>query len=120
MRIRRIAGAALLLASHAEAQSQTSFNLMPMPTSVQPGVGRLPIDQSFCVSIAGIRDETLERGTARFLKPLHAEVASSPVSVLILPAMAVLWVRTSFGEECIVSMWLADAEFPSAPVIAEP
>src|SRR5579859_3312551 len=56
----------------------------------------------------------------RFLKPLHAEVASSPVSVLILPAIAVLWARTSFGEECIMSMWLADGEFPSPPVVAEP
>ena len=73
MRIRLIAGAALLLASHAEAQSQTAFNLMPMPTSVQPGVGRLPIDQSFCVSIAGIRDETLERGTVRFLAELSRQ-----------------------------------------------
>jgi hexosaminidase len=73
MRIRLIAAAALLLASHAEAQSQTAFNLMPMPTSVQPGVGRLPIDQSFCVSIAGIRDETLERGTARFLAELSRQ-----------------------------------------------
>src|SRR6266436_22572 len=73
MRIRLIAGAALLLASHAEAQSQSAFNLMPMPTSVQPGVGRLPIDQSFCVSIAGIRDETLERGTARFLAELSRQ-----------------------------------------------
>src|SRR5713101_4971865 len=73
MRIRRIAGAALLLASHAEAQSQTSFNLMPMPTSVQPGVGRLPIDQSFCVSITGIGDETLERGAVRFLAELSRQ-----------------------------------------------
>ena len=73
MRIRLIAGAALLLASQAEAQSQTAFNLMPMPTSVQPGVGRLPIDQSFCVSLAGIRDETLERGTARFLAELSRQ-----------------------------------------------
>jgi hexosaminidase len=73
MRIRLIAGAALLLASHAEAQSQTAFNLMPMPTSVQPGVERLPIDQSFCVSIIGIEDETLERGAVRFLAELSRQ-----------------------------------------------
>jgi len=73
MRIRLIAGAALLLTSHAEAQSQSAFNLMPMPTSVQPGVGRLPIDQSFCVSITGIGDETLERGAVRFLAELSRQ-----------------------------------------------
>ncbi len=95
MRIRLIAGAALLLASHAEAQSQTAFNLMPMPTSVQPGVGRLPIDQSFCVSIAGIRDETVERGTARFLAELSRQTGiffkrkpvDSPSPTLLLHAV---------------------------------
>jgi hexosaminidase len=76
MRIRLIAWAALLLASHAEAQSQTAFNLMPMPTSVQPGVGRLPIDQSFCVSITGIGDETLERGAVRFLAELSRQTGT--------------------------------------------
>jgi len=95
MRIRLIAGVALLLASHAEAQSQTAFNLMPMPTSVQPGVGRLPIDQPFCVSIAGIRDETLERGTARFLAELSRQTGiffkrkpvDSPSPTLLLHAV---------------------------------
>jgi len=95
MRIRRIAGAALLLASHAEAQSQTSFNLMPMPTSVQPGVGRLPIDQSFCVSITGIGDEMLERGAVRFLAELSRRTGiffkrkpvDSPSPTLLLHAV---------------------------------
>jgi len=95
MRIRLIAGAALLLASHAEAQSQTAFNLMPMPTSVQPGVGRLPIDQSFCVSIAGIGDETLERGAVRFLAELSRQTGiffkrkpvDSPSPTLLLHAV---------------------------------
>src|SRR6266478_1863185 len=36
----------------------------------------------------------------RFLKPLQAVCASSPVSVLIFPAIAVLWLRTSLGEAC--------------------
>src|SRR5260370_19412431 len=40
----------------------------------------------------------------RFLKPLHAVCASRPVSVLILPAMAVLWFRTSLGEACEMSV----------------
>src|SRR6266567_4239998 len=95
MRIRLIAGAALLLASHAEAQSQTAFNLMPMPTSVQPGVGRLPIDQFFCVSITGIGDETLERGTVRFLAELSRQTGiffkrkpvESPSPTLLLHAV---------------------------------
>jgi len=95
MRIRLIAGAALLLASHAEAQSQTAFNLMPMPSSVQPGVGRLPIDQSFCVSITGSGDETLERGAVRFLAELSRQTGiffkrkpvDSPSPTLLLHAV---------------------------------
>src|SRR6266704_5976339 len=40
----------------------------------------------------------------RFLKPPQAVAASWPVSVLILPAMAVLWLRTSLGEACDMSV----------------
>jgi len=42
MRIRLMASAALLLASHAVGQPQNGLNLMPMPTSVEPGVGPVP------------------------------------------------------------------------------
>src|SRR6266481_7298949 len=35
-----------------------------------------------------------------FLKPPQAVCASSPVNVLILPAIAVLWLRTSLGAPC--------------------
>src|SRR6266852_5513897 len=37
---------------------------------------------------------------------MHAVCASSPVSDLILPAMAVLWLSTSLGEACDISEWL--------------
>ena len=37
---------------------------MPMPTSVEPGVGRLAVAQSFSIAITGFRDATLERGVA--------------------------------------------------------
>src|SRR6266481_9454006 len=42
-----------------------------------------------------------------FLKPPHAVCASWPVSVWILPAMAVLWLRTSLGEPCDMSLCAA-------------
>ena len=73
MRIRLIASAALLFASPAIAQSQNALNLMPMPTTVQLGAGRLPVDQSFSVAITGFRDATLERGIQRFVTELSRE-----------------------------------------------
>ena len=92
LRIRLIACAALLLTSHAAAQPQNSLNLMPMPTAVQLGVGRLPVDQSFAVAVAGLNDATLERGINRFVNelsretgiPIKQKVADSPSPTLLI------------------------------------
>src|SRR5260370_37530957 len=51
----------------------------------------------------------------KFLKPLHAVWASSPVSVLIFPAIAVLWLRTSLGEACDIFELLI-----APPLLASP
>src|SRR6266404_6359128 len=67
IRILLIVSAALVLASLAVAQPQHGFNLVPMPSSVQAGVGQLPVDRSFSVAITGIRDARLERGVVRFV-----------------------------------------------------
>jgi hexosaminidase len=95
VRIWLIASASLLLASHAMAQSQNTLNLLPMPTSVQPGVGRLLVDQSFSVAITGFRDATLERGIHRFIAELSRETGmllmqkafSSPKPALLVDAV---------------------------------
>src|SRR5258707_15059921 len=51
-----------------------------------------------------------------FLKPLQAVCASSPVNVLILPAMAELWLRTSVvGEPREMSAWLLPVVACEAP-----
>jgi hexosaminidase len=39
---------------------------MPMPASVQPGTGQLPINQSFSVAASGSHDASLEREVERF------------------------------------------------------
>jgi len=46
---------------------------MPMPASVQPGVGQLPVDRSFSVAVTGSRDATLERGVHRFVAELSRQ-----------------------------------------------
>src|SRR6202158_5108470 len=73
MRILLIASTTLVLASLAVAQPQRGLNLMPMPSSVQAGVGQLPLDRSFSVAITGFRDATLERGVQRFVAELSRQ-----------------------------------------------
>src|ERR1700674_787497 len=95
MRIRLIASAALLFTSHAVAQPQNELNLMPLPTSVQLGDGRLPVDQSFSVAVTGFKDATLERGIHRFVAELSREtgmllrqkVVDSPNPTLLIHAV---------------------------------
>jgi hexosaminidase len=70
MRILLIANAALILASLAWAEPPHGLNLMPMSSFVQPGIGQLPVDRSFSVSITGMRDARLERGVVRFVAEL--------------------------------------------------
>ena len=98
MRIRLIASAALLLASHAEAQPQNGLNLMPMPTSVQPGVGRLAVDQSFSVTITGFRDATLECGIHRFVAELSRLTGMSLKQRLVDSASPILLIHAAHGS----------------------
>src|SRR6266849_448460 len=73
IRILLIVSAALVLASLAVAQPPHRLNLMPMPSSVQAGVGQLPVDRSFSVAITGFRDVTVERGVQRFIAELSRQ-----------------------------------------------
>jgi hexosaminidase len=99
MRIRLIASAALLLASHAVAQPQNALNLMPMPASVQPGVGRLLVDPSFSVAITGFKDATLERGTRRFVAELSRETGMLLKQKVADSPNATLAIQTVHGRE---------------------
>ena len=99
MRILLIASAALLLASHAVAKPQNALNLMPMPTSVQPGVGRLPVDQSFSVAITGFKDATLERGIDRFIVELARQTGMSLKQKLVDSPGPTLLIHAAHGSE---------------------
>jgi hexosaminidase len=63
----------LLLSSFVSAQTQPQLNLMPMPASVQPGTGQLPITQSFSVAIIGSRDAFLDSAVQRFVAQLSRQ-----------------------------------------------
>src|SRR5260370_19832380 len=73
IRLGLAASAAVLLKSHATAQKQNGLNLMPMPTSVRSGAGRLSVDPSFSVAVTGFKDAALERGIGRFVVELSRE-----------------------------------------------
>src|SRR6267142_2243316 len=99
MRIRLIAGASLLLASHALAQPHNRLNLMPMPTSVEPGVRRLVVDQSFSVAITGFNDATLERGIHRFVAELSRQTGMSLKQKLVDSPNPTLLIHAAQGRE---------------------
>src|SRR6267378_1962210 len=99
MRIRLIASAALFLASHAAAQSQNGLNLMPMPTSVQPGMGRLAVDPSFSVAITGLKDATIEHGIDRFVVELSRQTGMSLKQKLIDSPSPTLLIHPVHGSE---------------------
>jgi hexosaminidase len=50
----------------AKAQASPELNLMPMPSSIEPGTGQLLIDSLFTVALSGAEDESLQNGVERF------------------------------------------------------
>jgi len=46
---------------------------MPMPASVQPGSGQLPVNQSFSVAVTGFHDASMDREVLRFTTQLSRE-----------------------------------------------
>ena len=61
------------LPSFVSAQSQPQLNLMPMPSTVQPGTGQLIIDKSFAVAVTGLHDASLDRAVQRFAAQLSKQ-----------------------------------------------
>jgi len=84
----------LLFAPLTLAQPQPQLNVMPMPSSFQPGSGRLLVNQSFTVALTGYKDRRLERGVQRFLSelsrqtgmPLNTKIGDSAEATLVIRA----------------------------------
>jgi hexosaminidase len=84
-----------VFASLVKAEAQQSLNLMPLPAKVQMANGRLLIDPSFSVSIAGQHEARLDRAVEVFLNqlrrqtgmpPIDMKVADSPTATLVIQA----------------------------------
>ena len=84
-----------------DAFSQTSLplNLMPFPSSVQPGSGSLKIDSGFSVGLTGYAEPRLERATERFLHTLHRQTALIIFLKLSDPSKATLVIRTDHASK---------------------
>src|SRR5215472_2787844 len=73
MRSLMVAGVFFVLTTLALSQTQPQLDLMPLPASVQPGSGQLPITRSFSVAVAGTHDSALDLAVQRFTKHLSAQ-----------------------------------------------
>src|ERR1700722_11304914 len=101
MRIGLAASAALLLPSPAPAQRQNGLNLMPMPTSVRSGAGRLSVDPSFSVAVTGFKDAALERGIGRFVAELSRETGMLLNQKIADSARPTLLIHAAHGRESV-------------------
>ena len=101
MRIGLTASAALLLASQAVSQTQNGLTVMPVPTSVRPGTGRLAVDPSFSVAVTGFKDAAMERGIGRFVAELSRETGMLLKQKTAGSASPTLLIHTGHGRESV-------------------
>ena len=72
---------------------------MPMPSSVQPGTGKLLIKRSFSVAVTGYRDGTLDRGVQRFIAEVSHETGMRLDEPNVAENSAVLLIHAEHGIE---------------------
>ena len=69
-----------MLAPSVSAQ-EGPFSLMPVPASVQPGEGQLPITPTFAVAVTGNTEVRLQHAVEIFTEHLHKQTGMLPVDV---------------------------------------
>lgn len=75
-----------VLASFALGQLQPSLSLMPLPSSIQSGSGKLAIDSSLSVGISGSNDPRVRRAVDLFLNGLRRRTAMPPEVMRVVDA----------------------------------
>jgi hexosaminidase len=91
----------LLLTQVVTAQPPKQLNLMPLPSTVQLGTGRLLIEQSFTVAVSGHRDSTLDRGVQRFVAELSRETGMRLKATAGEGSNATLQIHSGHGSESV-------------------
>lgn len=74
---------------------EVPFNLMPMPASMTPGTGYLPIRPSFAVAVTGNTEVRLQHAVEIFMDHLRQQTGMLPVDVSLTDvSKATLVIRT--------------------------
>src|SRR5579872_1558831 len=76
----------VLLCALLSGAARADWNLMPLPSQITAGQGKLKVDQSFRVALTGYREPRLERAASRLVShierltgiPISAELAPNP------------------------------------------
>ncbi len=92
--MRIIFSAVLALFTFLPMALADTANLMPVPSSVQTGGGRLPIDTSFSVFLSGYNEPRLQRAAVRITEtlaretglPLNSAPVNGPNATLVIHA----------------------------------
>jgi hexosaminidase len=87
----------LMMCPLAQAQEQRPLNLMPVPSSVQIGTGRLRVDSSFSVRLTGYTEPRLERAVERFLRQLSRQTAIPLAGKPSVSSKTILLIHTDHG-----------------------
>src|SRR5256886_3319888 len=87
------------------AQPLAAVNLMPIPTNLRMGTGRLAIDPSFLVAVAANSDPRMQRGVERFLNDLRRQTGMLPVNVRVTDASkATLVIRAEHANKEVLAL----------------
>ncbi len=83
----------------------SNLALMPMPSTVQVGSGKLPINPSFSIGISGHADPVLERAVNRFLDDLRRETGMVGLDMKVTEATnAVLVVHADHEAKAVLEL----------------
>ncbi len=107
----------MLLTPFVPAQSQSTFNLMPLPVKVQAGAGQLAIDSSFRVKIEGPNDPRVRKAVDRFSASLLTTTGIPFTGRLVNDSSAKLVIRVAtrakefpeLGEDESYTLEITDA-----------
>ena len=98
----------LLIASSLFAQAPMipiNLSLMPMPSTVRMGYGKLRINPSFSVGISGQPDPILQRAVDRFLEDLRRQAGMLPLDMKITAVSdAVLVVHADHDAKAVLEL----------------
>ena len=87
------------------AQPQAAVNLMPIPTNLRMGTGRLAIDPSFSVAISANSDPRLQQAVERFLNDLRRQTGMLPLDMRVTDASkATLVIRAEHANKEVLAL----------------